>query len=217
MDGSVSIAMEELRYTCAGFPFAPALVEAGPGDAEQGPEPLAVALRAVLAGGDHGGFLPERGWHLAGEDGQRAEFVAATGDRGMFYVTLQAAPDGWQMSGFGDCQGQVHLAAGLNAATWVFDPGVVGAGCRHAGVRRPGHRVGLRRWSTGRRPILDPWVAADPQRVLVLFAVRAGAGVQTCPGNPSTKVRVDLGEPLGDRQLLDGGRFPAGDPSEPAF
>ncbi len=78
VDGPVSVAVEELRYTCATFPFDPVQV-AGPGGAEQGPEPLAVALRAILAGGDHGGFLPERGWHLAGEDGQTAEFVAPKG------------------------------------------------------------------------------------------------------------------------------------------
>jgi hypothetical protein len=54
--------------------------------------------------------------------------------------------------------------------------------------------------------------------VLVVFAVRPLPGLTfTCQGNPSTRVPVDLGEALGDRQLLDGGQLPFGDPLEPPF
>ena len=63
--------------------------------------------------------------------------------------------------------------------------------------------------------VVEPWVAADPEQVVVVFAVVASEGVQTCPSNPASRVTVDLGEPLGNRRLLDGGRFPAGDPAQP--
>ncbi len=36
---------------------------------------------------------------------------------------------------------------------------------------------------------------------------------QTCQGNPATRVTVVLGEPLGDRALLDSGWYPPREPS----
>jgi hypothetical protein len=49
----------------------------------------------------------------------------------------------------------------------------------------------------------------EPDRVVVIFTVDPlPDGAYTCPGNPPTGVTVELSEPLGDRQLLDGGEFP---------
>ena len=59
-------------------------------------------------------------------------------------------------------------------------------------------------------PQLEHFV--NERTLTVTFQVRSLDGVQACPGNPPTPVRVVLGEPLGDRRLLDGGREP---PSEP--
>jgi hypothetical protein len=50
-----------------------------------------------------------------------------------------------------------------------------------------------------------------------MFAVRPLPGGQDCPSNPPTRVTIDLGQPLGDRTLLDGGRLPPGDPAQPRF
>jgi hypothetical protein len=52
----------------------------------------------------------------------------------------------------------------------------------------------------------------DEKTLTITFQVRSLDGAQECPGNPPTPVRVVLGEPLGNRRLLDGGREP---PSEP--
>ncbi len=95
--------------------------------------------------------------------------------------------------------------------------GITDTGRRHAGLRCLVTETACASGRPADGRILDPWVAVDETQVLVVFAVRAGTGAQTCQGNPSSRVRVDLGEPLGERQLLDGGRFPAGDPTEPAF
>jgi hypothetical protein len=48
--------------------------------------------------------------------------------------------------------------------------------------------------------------------IIVTFRVRPLEGVQACPGNPPTAVKVDLGGALGDRRLLDGGREPPAEP-----
>jgi hypothetical protein len=52
--------------------------------------------------------------------------------------------------------------------------------------------------------------------ITIVFSARPLAGGQDCPGNPSTRVVVQLREALGDRQLLDGAFFPPADPSAPA-
>ena len=61
--------------------------------------------------------------------------------------------------------------------------------------------------------VVGPDILEVGDEVLVTFAVRPlGGDMQSCPGNPVTRVAVDLGSPLGDRQLLDGGTLPPGDP-----
>jgi hypothetical protein len=48
--------------------------------------------------------------------------------------------------------------------------------------------------------------------VVVTTRVVPPPGPQTCPSNPDTPVTVELEEPLGDRELLDGSRQPAAEP-----
>lgn len=56
--------------------------------------------------------------------------------------------------------------------------------------------------ATGR--VQDPVIESDDERVVVTFRIRP-VGEATCPSNPPTPHTLDLGEPLGDRVLLDGG------------
>ena len=60
--------------------------------------------------------------------------------------------------------------------------------------------------------IAEQQLDLEPGRIVVTFRVRRLDGVQECPGNPPSAVQVDLGEPLGDRLLLDGGREPPAEP-----
>jgi hypothetical protein len=63
-----------------------------------------------------------------------------------------------------------------------------------------------------------PSITFGPDAVLVVFAARPLAGdVFDCQGNPSTRVVVQLREPLGERKLLDAGFFPPAEPVAPAF
>lgn len=52
--------------------------------------------------------------------------------------------------------------------------------------------------------LLGPEVVMTDTRVLIAFAARRRPGMQTCPGNPEQPVTVDLPEPLGDREIVDG-------------
>jgi hypothetical protein len=61
-----------------------------------------------------------------------------------------------------------------------------------------------------------PRITYGQDAVLVVFAARPLEGdAFDCQGNPSMRVVVQLREPLGDRQLLDGGFFPPAEPVAP--
>ena len=214
-DGAIpSVAATDLRYTCGAFAFGPdVLVKAG--QAELADNPVAAALRAHLAqGGPDIDFLPDHGWLLAGIDASSAEFVTLGGDLGMKVVTLASGPAGWHVTGWGDCQARRVLPSGLGDADWVLAPGQppIGPGTRTFQADVTERACASGRSSEGR--IAGPEILAIADQVLVTFAVRPfGGGVQTCPGNPSTRVTVDLGEPLGGRLLRDGGTLPPRDPT----
>jgi hypothetical protein len=186
------------------------------GGDEAAANPAAAALRGHLAkNGPDIDFLPDRGWSLAGMDASGAEFVTEDGDLGMKMVSLRSADLGpWIVTGWGDCQPQRVLPPGLNDASWTLDPA----------EPRPGPDVQMftalvteRECASGQSSegrVVGPDILALGDEVLVTFAVRPLRGdTQTCPGNPVTRVTVDLGSPLGDRQLLDGGTLPPGDPT----
>lgn len=214
-DGAIPpVAATDLRYTCGAFAFGPdVLVMAG--QAELADNPVAAALRAHLTQrGPDIDFLPDHGWILAGMDASSAEFVTLGGDKGMKVVTLASGPAGWQVTGWGDCQARRVLPAGLGDADWVLVPGQppIGPDTRTFQADVTERACASGRSSEGR--IAGPEILAIADQVLVTFAVRPfGGGVQTCPSNPPTRVTVDLGEPLGDRVLRDGGTLPPRDPT----
>jgi hypothetical protein len=207
---------DQLRYTCGRFPFAADLISAPARTDEQAASPIAAALRAHLAvPGPDTDFLPDHGWTLVGSDAAAAEYVTLGGDLGMKSVDLEFGPSGWKVTGWGDCRPQLQLPAGIGGAEWTWGgPGAPGPDTRQfealvtetscAGASSPLGRI------------LGPDVIFTTDSVLVIFAVRQLGGVQTCPGNPSVRVLVDLGQALGDRKLLDAGRLPYGDPMVPA-
>jgi hypothetical protein len=54
----------------------------------------------------------------------------------------------------------------------------------------------------------DPIVVEDERAVTVYWTSTPPEGGQDCPGNPRVKRVLELREPLGDRVLLDGSRWP---------
>ncbi|MCO8129353.1 META domain-containing protein [Acidimicrobiia bacterium EGI L10123] len=65
-------------------------------------------------------------------------------------------------------------------------------------------RLGCSGGETGE--VLAPVVSADAERVVVTFSVESlpPEGEYECPGNPAVPYVVELDEPLGDRELVDG-------------
>ena len=56
--------------------------------------------------------------------------------------------------------------------------------------------------------IVAPRIVVEEDAITITFAVMPLEGPQDCQGNPASEVRVELPEPLGDRELRDGGVYP---------
>lgn len=107
---------------------------------------------------------------------------------------------------------------GLGAAVWTLDPAQPKPDATTQVFDALVTEVSCNSGQPADGRIVGPQIVKTAETVLVTFAVRPRPGdFQSCPTNPSTRIRVDLGEPLGDRELLDGGRVPPGDPNEPLF
>jgi hypothetical protein len=65
---------------------------------------------------------------------------------------------------------------------------------------------------SGAGRVVGPELEVTDDSIVVEFRVRPLGGVQSCPGNPPTPVVVRLDQPLGERQLLDGGSDPPREP-----
>ncbi len=52
--------------------------------------------------------------------------------------------------------------------------------------------------------MLGPEVVVTGRQVLIAFAARPLPGDQSCPSNPEQSVTVELPQPLGDREIMDG-------------
>lgn len=68
-------------------------------------------------------------------------------------------------------------------------------------------RIGCNGGETG--TVYSPGIFTSETEVIVTFTVEPSAGGD-CPSNDRVPVEVDLGQPLGDRTLLDGSCQPSG-------
>ncbi len=103
-------------------------------------------------------------------------------------------------------------------ATWALDPAFRSPGASSTDL----HILVWERACSSGRPTTGrmsaPLVEYEATSVTIRIGVRpmTDSQLQTCPGPPGTPAIVRLGQPLGDRTLLDGGRSPVGPPS-PGF
>jgi hypothetical protein len=128
-------------------------------------------------------------------------------------INVNRADDRWTAQPAGSCAPALELP-GLNAATWTFDVGMGPdpATQRFVALVSEVPCVGGRP-ADGR--VLAPIVRREATRVLVIFGIDPPAvvgGPAACPRAPATRFEVDLGQPLGNRELLDGSTIPPRDP-----
>ena len=156
--------------------------------------------------------LPTGDWSVMRIDDDRATFAIVDGDVIVGRASFRRAGERWVLSGFGGpnrpCEALVALPPGLAHVEVHLDPGSPPQPADtsiHLQVREI-DCAGGRKMGDALR---GPQVIETEDSVLVAFAVvPITAGAVTCQGNPSTRVTVELSQPLGERELLNAVRVP---------
>jgi len=219
---STHVGVAPLQIQCRGEAagFSPDLLS-GVGNAESGSSTAANVLRQFVASRDYGQGFPAKGWYSVEQTQDRVLFLAkGQGDDPSNYLEVEAkrsdaaqaglfATDGWSVGANGGCALRSVPPLGFNSAGWDLDPAypyAPGATELHVLVGEDacdgGTLISPDRIQVG--------VAYAGDRVVVTLVARTPQGPQTCPlrlgGSPYV---VKLDQPIGNRELLDGGPWPA--------
>lgn len=201
------LSLDEVPLTC-GSPLAFSVDALGgtPG-AERADHPAARNLRQLVADGS----LPDGpGWRLVAFSEEGVLFLLpGTPRSGVSFWNAEFGPAeaDWQPVRWGQCDIQPAFE-GVEAARWELAPNErVGPNTQSFEAL-----VFEQACASGASPegrIVGPAVIPLEDSLIVILGTRPPPGPQTCEPGPPATVRVQLPEPLGDRQLLDGSSFPA--------
>jgi hypothetical protein len=192
---------------CSGHPPGfPAAALEGPVGAEDADTPQAEGLRELIDDPDGIGELPADGWRLLYEDDSRAAFAAER--EGQMVVELRPEAGRWVFSSSSGCHRIMLIPPeGHEPASWWLDP-TGGDQSRSAELRVLASGWGCASGQPTGDRLQPPAVEEDGARVVITFTARAADGFQNCPSHPPTPYVVELDEPLGTRELLDGSFWP---------
>lgn len=211
-----ALTEDDQPLTCGGpLTFSAAALLADPG-AEMADHPAAEGLRTLLAWDE---VLPTRdGWQLVVLSEESALFVLpATPEEGpqtWWSAELKHADSGWEYVRSGQCHVKPWFE-GLETARWELDPAEpLGPESRTMAVL-----VLEQTCPTGespKGPIEQAAVTYLEDSVIVILGNRTPPGPHIgCGPLAPADFSVELNEPLGDRQLLDGYVFPPEPRAEP--
>lgn len=208
--------------TCGGRSFPVAGMDA-PTGAESATGPEYDALRAAIErfGSEFPGSATWT-WRRAGIDATGAVFLATTDDLGApghMSIDVEVVDGIWQPAGMGQCQPRAVLSEEFGPATWILDPDYPSP----IATTRELHLLVWEGSCSGGAPATGrmsaPVIAITSKSVAIAIGVRAlEAAPGTafgCPLPQGTPAIVRLGDPLGDRTLLDAGRVPPAPPVAP--
>jgi hypothetical protein len=217
--GSAPLQIQCRAWDAAGF--SPDLLN-GAGNAESGTSTAANVLRQFIASPDYGQGFPAKGWYAVEQTQDRVLFVAkGQGDDPSNYVEVevkrgggaqagQFATDGWTVGANGGCALRSVPPSGFVSALWGLDP---------AFPFTPGatelHILVDPETCTSGKPIaadrIQVGVAYVGDLVMVTAAARPPDGAQSCQLTigSSTPFFVKLDARIGNRELQDGGPWPA--------
>jgi hypothetical protein len=192
--------------------FPPSVLTSAKADAETADTGAAAALRADLAQEPD---MPASGWMIVSQSDAQVMFIApeATGadyaevnvQRGTSLSGAVTA-DGWQVVGSGGCPLMAVAPAGYTTGTWGLDTSVpYSASATEIDIWVQEMACDSGQSAEGR---IVTRVDYSQTAVTVTAFVRSLSGPQTCQGTlPSTYV-LHLDQPVGSRDLVDGGTWP---------
>lgn len=172
------------------------------------PDGHLAAIEPFLAN-EEGQFWPQDGWQLLWTDDSVSYLVTKTEEGSLAWMHLERDGSGWKWAGSsigGDpCQLRVGVPTGMNTVEWRIDPNHPEPSAETTRV----HLILNERECVDGREIGDrlrgPQVVLTSEEVRIVFVAETPDGdFFTCPGNPDTPFVLELPEPLGDRELVDG-------------
>lgn len=172
------------------------------------PDGYLAAIEPFLAGGE-GQFWPQEGWQLLWANDTQASLVTKTAEGSLAWMYLTRNGSDWSWSGSsidGDpCELRASVPEGMNTVEWRLDPDFGEPDSESTEI----HLLLNERECVGGEALgdrlLGPQVVLTEGEIRVVFVAEAPPGETfTCPGNPDTPFVLELPEPLGDRQLVDG-------------
>ena len=157
------------------------------------------------------GSLPDRsGWRLVVFNEEGALFLlTGTRTEGVSFWSAELGPAeaDWQPVRWGQCEIQPAFE-GIHAARWELAPGAE-IGPDTVSFEALVFEQACASGASPEGRIAGPAVIPLDDSVIVILGTRPPPGPQTCLTGPPATVRVQLPDPLGNRQLLDGSSFPA--------
>jgi hypothetical protein len=208
VDGSA----EDLVICSGGQPF-PASVLDGPPDALDRQGPVYDGLRGTLEffGSEFDGYDKLR-WWLAWQSADAAQFLAEAPDGGYADVAVRLDAGEWVPAGMGGCDLRSAVVPNAGPAEWALDPAYPPPTAASTEL----HVLVMEQACAGGEPafgrVAPPVVEYTADSLIMTVGVTP-LGSATCPGHPPTPATVILPEPLGDRELLDGGSHPPEPPT----
>jgi len=161
---------------------------------------------APFLGSEEGAFWPQDGWQLLRQTADDVLLVHA-GTEGVAFMTVERAGDAWRWSGSQQGQGcPLHYVTpqGLNAVDWRIDPDSP----PEAGDTTLAVLVAERACVSGQElgdRLRGPQVVMTDDTVRIAFAAEPPPGDSfDCQGNPEASATVELPEPLGEREIIEG-------------
>jgi hypothetical protein len=207
----------ELRITCDGQDSFPVSALHDPPTAAAGSSDLAVALRSTAAADRTGqGMAAQRGWRQVVATADRAGFVSAPSAQypNGLYLSLARSGDRWSYFGSSGCASQIVSPDGVTA-DWALDPAHPAPTASdtqlHLVVDDPECNDGT---SLDRFRVRAAQVTQTRSSVSLLVPLAPLPSTRnqfrSCPMpiNGGVTIVVDLGRPLGSRQVLDGSVYP---------
>ncbi|MBU1492408.1 MAG: hypothetical protein KJ956_00365 [Actinobacteria bacterium] len=173
-----------------------------------GREPIEAAIAGFL-GSEEGAAWPQADeWQVLYETGEEVILVFIDPSHQTIGFQTVALIDGeWRLSGAqfgGACPLEGRLPAGLNRVTWRVDPEfeldpasttihLLAMELECASGQAMGDRL------------RSPQVVITTDEARITLAADPPPGdIQECPSNPEQSVVIELGMPLGDREIVDG-------------
>jgi hypothetical protein len=174
------------------------LAEGDPGGVRQ-------AIESFLNDGE-GQFWPQEDWLMLRETADEILLVHSGADE-VSFMEVSRADDKWVWSGavsVGSCPLHYLTPQGLNEVDWRLDPEAQLDTNATTVTVLVTERTCVGGQEVGDR-LLDPQVVLTEDALRIAFAAQPPNGdLFTCQGNPETRVTVDLPEPLGDREIIEG-------------